>query len=458
MKNKDKSKIIGQFTGMCADADVTNENGLDIPREVWETLFASELYKQGIELGWYIGYLGHPDDPGAMTFQDACIVMTEGHMDDDGKVYGTFDLVDTPVGRIVKTFIDAGTTFGISVRGAGDIIDNAVDPETFVFRGFDIVTFPAYREAIPEFKAIAASTDTEDQKKYKKVCSAVKRDLHNITSAQALEIIQEQIPEQSEVYKSIETRKCELLNDPQDEVRKISDICDMTIDDEKLDGIMALYLEEKDRADNAEAQLAQNEKLLESTKISMNRKIHTIARITAAQEKDVDMLHKEFVAENNSLKHKNKIASSATQRLKGQLHVEKQNNLRYQTKIEANEKVLAEKDITISNLQKELDETVVAANKADKKASNLGVQVNDLKKQITASRELISEYQDAYANLYAQALGVNLNVSVTASTTVADLQKKILGSSAHEVVSDELVEPQLVDLDDNFDDDSLVTL
>ena len=44
-----------------------------------------------------------------------------------------FDLIDTPVGRIVKTFQDAGVTFGISVRGAGDIINNSVDPDTFVF-------------------------------------------------------------------------------------------------------------------------------------------------------------------------------------------------------------------------------------------------------------------------------------------------------------------------------------
>ena len=158
------NSIIGTFTGQCADATITNLNGLDITEEVWRTVFDSDEYAKGIENGWYIGYLGHPEgDPGCQDFEHACIVMTEGHIDDDGKVYGSFNLIDTPVGRIVKSFQDAGVTFGISVRGAGDIIDNSVDPDTFVFRGFDLVAFPAYPDAIPEFTPIAASSDVDKQ-------------------------------------------------------------------------------------------------------------------------------------------------------------------------------------------------------------------------------------------------------------------------------------------------------
>ena len=93
--------------------------------------------KHFIELGHYIGFLGHPEDPGCQEFKDACIVMKEGHVDPDGQVYGKFDLVNTPVGRIVKALIDAGVQFGISVRGAGDVAsDGYVDPDTFIFRGF----------------------------------------------------------------------------------------------------------------------------------------------------------------------------------------------------------------------------------------------------------------------------------------------------------------------------------
>ena len=449
-----KFTVLGTFTGECADAMVTNENGLDIPREVWETVFASELYQQGIDLRWYIGFLGHPEDPGCMDFEHACIVMTEGHIDQDGKVYGTFDLIDTPVGRIVKTFIDAGTTFGISVRGAGDIINNSVDPETFVFRGFDLVTFPAYREAIPEFKAIAASTNEEDRKKYKKVCAAVEENLPNITSAEAIEVIQDQLPEQSETYKHLEDRKHEILEDIQ-----APEVTEKTIHEEKLYGMTSLYLEEKARADKAEADLRQTTKILEATKASMNKKLHTVARITAAQEHDLNELQDKVIAENAKLKNENKIAISAAQRVKEQLHDEKENNLRYVRKIEASEKVLAEKDKNLRKLQKELNETVVAATDAKKQASDFDSVVEDLKQQITCSQNLVAEYQDAYANLYARAIGVDLNVSVTASTTVDELQKKIAGSSHVKtgINSSTAVEPEQVDFDDNFDND-LVTL
>ena len=88
--------IIGTFEGKCADGLVTNANNMDIPTEVWTTLFNSDSYKQAIKLGWYIGFLGHPEDPNCMDFKNACIVMTEGHIDDNGEVYGkaTVEMAD----------------------------------------------------------------------------------------------------------------------------------------------------------------------------------------------------------------------------------------------------------------------------------------------------------------------------------------------------------------------------
>ena len=192
-----KRSIIGKFEGECADSNITNLNGLDITREVWETVFGSDEYKNAVQNGWYLGFLGHPDDPNCMDFEHACIVMTSGRIADNGKIYGTFDLLDTPVGRIVKTLQDAGVTFGISVRGAGDIIDNSVDPETFVFRGFDLVTFPAYPESIPTFTAVAASSDVETQKKYKKVCAAIHANISQVTSQAALDVMKTCVASQS---------------------------------------------------------------------------------------------------------------------------------------------------------------------------------------------------------------------------------------------------------------------
>ena len=149
--------VLGTFEGECLDTRITNLNGLDITDEVIDTVLESEEYKEGIKYGWFIGFLGHPEDPACQEFMNGCIVLTDMWKEDNGKVYAKFNLIDTPVGQIVKKFIDAGVTFGVSIRGAGDIIGNVVDAASFMFRGFDLVAFPAYPESIPTFTAIAAA-------------------------------------------------------------------------------------------------------------------------------------------------------------------------------------------------------------------------------------------------------------------------------------------------------------
>ena len=61
-------KILDTYEGEILDTNITNKNGLDITRDVME--------------------------------------------------YGKFNLIDTPVGQIVKKFQDAGVIFGISIRGS----------------------------------------------------------------------------------------------------------------------------------------------------------------------------------------------------------------------------------------------------------------------------------------------------------------------------------------------------
>lgn len=488
-KTVDTSTVLGQFEGMCADADITNENGLDITREVWENVFSSDIYKQAIELGWYIGYLGHPDDPNEMSFQDACIVMKEGHIDNDGKVYGKFDLVDTPVGRVVKSFIDAGVTFGISVRGAGDIIDNSVDPDTFVFRGFDLVTFPAYKEAIPAFTEIAASTNLETQKKYKAVCAAVKNNIKSINSAESIDLIQEQFAPQSEEYALLEDRKAELAMTEEEE---------LDITKEQLEGVMQLYLDEKNKTSGLELELLEATTNLKKVTSTYNRKFKSVKRIMAAQMRDAEdeiastvnsyqtikaassKLKKENIslqsqldrvsAENDRLHHKvTKIQASIAEVQENYSKLSDENkqlieenkilankNLKYKQKIEAATADIQNREDTIADLRSELNETVIAATDATDQASNLDDKISKLQSEILAATALVEEYQNAYASLYANAVGVHLdNVTVTSTTSVKELQT-IIGSSVMQTSQPD-IQPTYTGEDDG-DGDSLVTI
>lgn len=433
-------KILGQFEGECADANVTNENGLDILPAVWETVFASDLYKKALEHGWYIGFLGHPEDPNCMDFEHACIVMRECHIDNGGKVYGKFDLIDTPVGRIVKAFIDAGVIFGISVRGAGDIVDNSVDPDTFVFRGFDLVTFPAYTEAIPTFTEIAASTDFDKQKKYKAVCAAVKKNIEGLNTCEAIDIVQSQFAKQSDEYQMLEDRKAEL--DPEENI-------DISAD--QLAGMTQLYLDAKEEADNLQEEnqiLRQKLALLESTTV---RKLKAIQRITSAQRKD---LEDELFAVTN----KYQTVKASSEHLKSENLELQSSNLKYKQRVEATATDIRKKSYVISRLQSKLDETVVAAEEQGTRTSNLDAIVKKLRKEVSAATALVQEYQEAYANLYANALGVHLeDVRVTSSTTVKDLQK-IIGSASSSSQQASIMEPTHIDAIDDEDDDDGVGL
>lgn len=466
------SSIIGTYEGEVLDPQITNKNGLDITKEVMETVLESEDYADGIENGWFIGYLGHPEDPDCQDFKNGCIVMTEMSIESDNKVHAKFNLVNTPVGQVVKSFIDAGVKFGISIRGAGDIIGNAVDPETFVFRGFDLVAFPAYPESIPTFKEIAASADRELRKKYEKICATVNKEVPNITSSSTLRVIQSQFAPMSNTYKAIENRFAE-----------INAGSTLNIDSEKLTAMTDLYL---DAIRRIKVLATENEKLKKDKAVLAsvyNRKISSLQRITEHQLNDALEDRDKVTASRDTLKRrtasleeskrqlnttiveqKRIIASLQREKadLEDDLRSAKHSNLIYKRKIEANTDLVEEKDSTIGDLKKELRETVTASTKLQNLKSNLDSEMRKVRSEIRASKEALddcqsrldaetedrksveakldsctanlSNFQSAYAELYASMIGARADdITITPSTTVEDIKSDL--SSATNTVS-----------------------
>ena len=473
------SAILGTYTGECADSTITNLNGLDITRDVWETVFASDEYKKGIELGHYIGYLGHPEDPGCQQFKDACIVMTEGHIEPDGRVMGTFNLINTPVGRIVKTMQDAGVTFGISVRGAGDVIGNSVDPETFVFRGFDLVAFPAYPEAIPTFTEIAASSDADKRAKYKKICASIEANVPDITSVEALDVLQAQFAPQSDEYALIDEQRHKLLDDPTESTDVL---------EEKLSAMIDLYIESKDACQKLQDKLCEVTEQLESTEDEMRR----IKRITCSQMQDYDsqmkaykqsaedavfanrqikdrmynirkenkILQQEHTAlreEMNELRRKNKILSSRNTTLSN-------NNLEYIRTAKTHSADLDKRELECSELKSKYDKTFAELESIQNEVSDLETTNQDMSNELKTARKVIAEYQDAYGKLYANAIGAPMSaITVSCYTSVDELQKLLSATSTSNMYANPtylaVEEPEEVEHEDfNPVDSGLVTI
>ena len=481
------STVIGKFEGKCADAEVVNANGMEIGRDVWETVFASEDYKTALERGHYIGFLGHPEDPGCQEFQNACIILRECHIDDNGEVFGTFDLIDTPVGRTVKAFIDAGVQFGISVRGAGDIVGGVVEADTFVFRGFDLVAFPAYNDAVPEFTEIAASSDIEQQKKYKTVCAAVNNNLSGIKASNSLDVIQSMFSSKSDVYKNIEKQK-----------EKIDASKHKDVNTQKIEATTMLYVKSLNEISNLKSENASLRKKFEaSQKMSKNykRRIDAINRIVGFQIDTYKKKSDEYESTLNQYKRDLQVQKKSAERYKVQasrnisesdklskdykelqkkydalvsantkLKEENQSlydsNLYCKQKINSSKKEINDKDSIISSLRDELSQTVTAAKSTEKKVSNRDSQMKELQKDLDKTIALVEQYQDAFASLYASAVGVRADsITITSSTTVEELKQLIDGSTSTCNIASvpDMNINQIID-DESVDDGDLITV
>lgn len=461
MKTKDKPVVIGQFVGKCCDSDVFNNNDMNLSKQLFENLFASEEYKRAMDNRHYIGFLGHPEDPNCMDFKDACIVMTDCKLDDNGEIIGTFDLVDTPVGRTVKSFIDAGVNFGISIRGAGDVdSEGYVDPDTFVFRGFDLVTFPAYDDCIPEFREIAASSDINKQKKYKKVCAAVEANLKDISSASAINIIKEQFKPGSDMDKKLDKRLSAI---------KSSKTVDITA--QKLQGMTQLYMKQVKANRELEGQLVAAQMQAYDANKKKDRFIAATKRIVSNQmieaDDEIDDLSEKLDRQKAATKkavQANTGLKASLVRLQNENKKLKSENLKYIQKIEATSKLITQKDNSISELNEKLDKTVVNANSQIRKAtSNRDIEIKECQERISACEQIIAEYQQAFANMYANALGVNLtDIPITSATRVEDLQKIIASSTTsagiHIPGDDSESSIEATNFYDIPDDDSIVTI
>lgn len=497
----DNSTILGTFTGKCCDAAVVNNNDMKLDRELFEKLIDSDEYKDAMKHRYYIGFLGHPEDPNCQDFKDACIVMTSMEIKDNDEVFGTFDLIDTPVGRVVKSFIDAGVQFGISIRGAGDVDANGnVDPDTFIFRGFDLVAFPAYNDAVPDFIEIAATSNP----KYRKIKNAIDKNLAYISSTTAIDEIQASLNPHSAEYKKLEARKQD-IGTPDESCPECSDEELEEITAKKLEAMTNMYIEECEKNRRLEETLASTRIRLRKVQADSYRKLKSLKRITASQTQLMKARLQNITASYNT-------AVSATNQLKGELRnandkIEKveasktflkeenseiskelvtanKNNLIYQQKIECSSADIDERDATISELREKLNKTVVASKDAKRNASNRDEEVKQLKNQLSSSdrtiselesrvvacEEMLAQYQQAYADFYAMARGISVSgLSVTASTSVSELENLIQGATNtsnipaipvyqdfDEEEGEEIGTP--IDVVDGLDDNNLATL
>lgn len=161
--------ILGRLTGIIADFKNPTRNGRIYSESLWDHVFSDPIMKEKIQNRCVFGELGHPTDREEIDMEKIALCLAEQpKKGKDGKIYGVFDIMDTPNGRILKSLCDYGCNIGVSSRGSGDTFINSdgqeeVDESSYECQCWDAVLVPAVESARMNYV-----TESLNKKRYNK--------------------------------------------------------------------------------------------------------------------------------------------------------------------------------------------------------------------------------------------------------------------------------------------------
>ena len=123
-------------------AETKNRNGRIYPKSILEREVKN--YQKLIDEKRAISELGHPETP-TINLERVSHMITS--LEEDGNNWiGRAKLLDTPMGKIAKTFIDEGVRLGVSSRGMGSLKpmkESQIVQDDFYLAAIDIVSDPS---------------------------------------------------------------------------------------------------------------------------------------------------------------------------------------------------------------------------------------------------------------------------------------------------------------------------
>lgn len=132
--------IVGPFL----QAEIKNRNGRSYPLSILQNEVA-RYQKEFIDENRALGELCHPDSPtiNLDRVSHRILSLTQEGNDFIGKAR----ILDTPMGKIAKTFIDDGIKLGVSSRGVGSLVEgpdgDTVGDDFYLATPADIVYDPS---------------------------------------------------------------------------------------------------------------------------------------------------------------------------------------------------------------------------------------------------------------------------------------------------------------------------
>lgn len=169
-EEKARRHILGRLYGPIATFGDSTRNGRYYNKQLWEKALSDEIFLEKVANKSLFLELEHPADRDTIDMKLACACIPEVPKIIGDDLYAVIDILDTPNGKLLKTFVDYGFVPGISSRGSGDVdSNNEVDPETFFLETWDIVSLPAVKKAR---LSVCESFDPKQQKLQKALLEA----------------------------------------------------------------------------------------------------------------------------------------------------------------------------------------------------------------------------------------------------------------------------------------------
>ena len=143
-ENGEKNYVI---EGVFAQTDKKNRNGRLYPKPIMEKAVAKYDQEQ-ISKKRAVGELNHPEGP-TVNLDKVSHLITELKFEGND-VVGKAQILETPMGKIVKGLLDGGVQLGVSTRGMGSLENRngaMVVKDDFILSTVDIVQDPSAPEA-----------------------------------------------------------------------------------------------------------------------------------------------------------------------------------------------------------------------------------------------------------------------------------------------------------------------
>lgn len=460
LEEQQSRRILGRLKGVIADFKNPTRNDRFYSEKLWENVFDSDLMKEQMANHCVFGELGHPEDRTETKMSKIAICLADfPKKGRDGKLYGVFDILNTPNGKILKTLCDYGCNIGVSSRGEGDLIPDysgkeSVDPDTYNCVCWDAVLLPAVKDARVQLVNESLNNKSLNNKTLKQ---ALKESFNSASDVEK-EIMNETLHKLgilNETYTIREMDNSFVVVDSEDKIINKFDNKDDAVDyatsleyDSDTNNENETTIPEKDLdTDDVDdtIEVDNNESMVEELQslISQNRKLEAkiislneqLSVCNAKEESQNEMIEKLRISiSKQSQKYRQYAALSVhNKELQEELEKYKKANLAYRKVTEDLKSGILEErgdlneslnqkdnDIKILNerLNSSVDKVKVLTEKLNEVQKDLELSKKNLIIKSTKSNELVEHYR---------------KIAVNCVNNYIDSQARILGVDAKEI-------------------------